>query len=60
MTEEEIKNLYDSIKYIGACIAEDEPLNYSIARGLDKMAEAISQGLEEIANAIQIAASSVH
>ena len=38
---EAINNLATAIKYTGDKIAEDEPLNYSVARGLDKISESI-------------------
>ena len=34
-----ISNLADAIREVGASISEDEPLNYSVSRGLDKIAE---------------------
>jgi len=41
MLAEAIKNLAEAIRELGSRIAEDEPLNYSLARGLNKISEAI-------------------
>lgn len=40
---EAIKDLADAIRELAGCIAEDEALNFSIARGLGKIADAIEQ-----------------
>ncbi len=51
MTEEQIDRLITAIEKvanaldgIGNAMAEDEPLNYSLSRGLNKIAEAIDYG----------------
>jgi len=41
MISDAIKNLAEAIRELGSRIAEDEPLNYSLARGLNKISEAI-------------------
>jgi len=42
MLSEAINNLAEAIRELGDRIANDEPLNYSLGRGLNNIAEAIS------------------
>ncbi|MBW1714957.1 MAG: hypothetical protein JRJ77_03905 [Deltaproteobacteria bacterium] len=41
MLSEAIKELAEAIRELGDRVANDEPLNYSISRGFNKIAEAI-------------------
>jgi hypothetical protein len=52
----ELENLCKALKYSGDSVSKDEPLNYLLARGIDSIAEAISDSLDSIANAVEIAA----
>jgi hypothetical protein len=62
MTEDQVNQLIESMNRIAGAlekvadaIANDEPLNYSIGRSLDKIAESLNSngsGLDSIANAI--------
>lgn len=44
---EAINNLADAIREVGSAIAEEEPLNFSIARGLDQIAESLKKNRRE-------------
>jgi len=43
MFADSINNLAEAIRELGSKVAEDEPLNYAVARGLAKIAESIEK-----------------
>lgn len=36
-----LNNVADAIRYLGDAVSEDEPLNFSLARGLNEISQAI-------------------